>query len=177
VLDDIAAIEIDVFHDCAAILAIKNNMLMFARWPPAFDDDPDRIGWADRRVRDIRRNKERFAFPDEVIDDPVPFADADFYVALELIKIFFRIDEMEIVSGIGTLDDHHEKIPAIVKITVADRRLKQVAVLLDPIVDVDRREHPGGGAAPNSLRWRKRGSSDDRAYLFGGVPSTASRPR
>jgi hypothetical protein len=73
-----------------------------------------------------------------MIDDPVAFADADFDVALELIKIFLGIDEVKIVPRVWAFDDHDEKVAAIVEVTVADRRLKQVAVRFDPGVDVDR---------------------------------------
>ena len=94
-----------------------------------------------RRVRHVRRNEERFTFAHEMIDDAVAFADAHFDVALELIKILLRIDQMKIVPRVRPLDDHDEKIAPIVKIAIADRRLKFVAVLFDPILEIDRRLH------------------------------------
>ena len=65
-------------------------------------------------MRHVRRNKKRFALVYEVINDPFAFANAHFDVALELVKIFFRIDEMKIVSSIRTLDDHDEKVAPII---------------------------------------------------------------
>jgi hypothetical protein len=142
-IDDIGAIEIDVFHEGAAVVAVKNDVLVFAGWPASLHDDTNRIGRANRSVRDIRWNEKSFTFADEMIDDLVALADPDFDVALQLVKIFFRIDEVEIVPGVWAFDDHDEKVAAVVEITIADRRLKQIAVSLDPIVDVDRRQDLG----------------------------------
>ena len=104
-------------------------------------------------MRDVRRNKKRFALAHDVIDNAIAFADAHFDVAFELIKILFGIDQMKIVPRVGTFDDHDEKVAAIVEITIAYGRLKEIAVCFDPLVDVDRRQHLGRGAAPNGL-WR-----------------------
>jgi len=153
VIDDIGAIEIDVFHERAAVVAIKDDVLVFAGRPPPFHDDADGIRRADRRVRNIRRNEKRFSFANEMIDDSVGFADADFDVALELIKIFLGIDEVKIVPRVWAFDDHDEKVAAIVEVTIADRRFKQVAVRFDPGVDIYGRQHFGRRAAADGWRW------------------------
>src|SRR4051812_19038766 len=113
VLDDIAAIEIDVFDERAAFFAIKDDVLVFAGGTAAFHDDADRVRRTKRRVNHIGRNEEGFALADEMIDDLVAFADADFDVPFELVKVFFRIDLVEIVPGVWALDDHDEKVAAI----------------------------------------------------------------
>jgi hypothetical protein len=148
-VDDIAAIEVDVLDESAAIVAVKNDVLVLASRTPAFDHDADRIRRPDWRVRDIWRNEKRFALTDEMINDPVAFADAHFDVAFELIKIFLGIDEMKIVPGVWTFDHHDEKIAAIVEVAIADRRFKQIAVRFYPVVDVDRWQYLGRGAAAN----------------------------
>src|SRR5207302_7790778 len=107
-------------------------MLLLAGRPAALDDDTQRIGRPDRRVRNIRRNEKRFPLAHEMIDDPFAFTDAHFDVALELVEIFFGIDQVKIVPCVWAGDDHYEKIAAIVEITVADRRLEQMPVLFDP---------------------------------------------
>ena len=122
-------------------------MFLFAGRPAPLHDDADGIGRAHRRVRHVRRDEESFAFADEMIDDFVAFADAHFDIALELVKIFFRIDEMKIVPRVWAFDDHDEKVAAVVEVTVTDRRLEQLAVCLDPLVEVDRRQHLGRRAA------------------------------
>ena len=144
---DIGAIEIDVFHDGAAVFAVKDDVLVFAGRAAALHDDADGVGRANRSVRDIRRNEKGFALADEMIDDLVALADPDFDVAFELVKVFLRIDEVEIVPRVRTFDDHDKKVAAIVKITVADWRLKQIAICFDPVINVYRRQHFGRGAA------------------------------
>ena len=85
-------------------------------------------------MRHIRRNEKRFALADNVINDAVAFADPHFDVTFELVEVFFRIHQVKIVPRVGAFDDHHKKIPAIVKIPVAHRRFEFVGVLLDPVV-------------------------------------------
>ena len=76
---------------------------MFSRRTAFLDHNADGVGWTDRRVRNIRRNEERFAFAHEMIDDAVAFADAYFDVAFELIKIFLGIDFVKIVPRVRPL--------------------------------------------------------------------------
>jgi len=58
---DIGAIEIDVFHERAAIVAVENDVLVLAGRAAAFDDDADRIRWTNGSVRYVRRDEERLA--------------------------------------------------------------------------------------------------------------------
>ena len=143
-LDDITAIEIDVFDQRAAIFAVKDDMLVFSRRPTAFHHHADRVWRTHGGVRDIGWNEECLPFPNEMIDDAIAFTDANFYVALELVEIFLRIDFVEIVTRIRTFDDHDKKIAAIVEITIAHRRLEEMAVLFDPILQIDWRLHRRG---------------------------------
>src|SRR5215216_6806112 len=80
-----------------------------------------------------------------MINDAVAFADTHFDVSFELIKVLFRISEMKIVSCVRAFDDHHKKIPAVIKITVAYRWLKFVSILLNPVLYVNRRLHAAHG--------------------------------
>ena len=137
-LDDVAAIEIDVFHQRAAFFAIKNDVLMFARWPATLDYHADCVRRSHRRMRNIWWNKERFSLPHEMIDNPIAFAYPHFDVAFELIKIFLRIDQMKIVPRVRPLDHHHEKVAAIVKITITHRRLEFVSIVFNPLLEINR---------------------------------------
>jgi hypothetical protein len=172
VLDNIAAVEIDVFDEAVAFIAVKDDVLMLAWRPPAFHDDANGIRRADRRVRNVGRDKECFSFPDEMIDNPVAFPDPHLDVALQLVKIFFGIDQMKVVPRIRALDDHDEKVAAVVKITVADRWLEQLPVRFDPVVNVNRRQDFGRRSGADFFRRRKSGSCDARAYFGGPVTST-----
>jgi hypothetical protein len=42
-LHDIFAIEMDVFHERAAVFAVENDVFLFAGWSPAFHHDANRV--------------------------------------------------------------------------------------------------------------------------------------
>ena len=138
VLDDVAAIEIDVFDERAAILAIKNHVLVLARRAATLDHHSDRIGRAHRSMRDVRRDKKGFALPHEVIDDFSTFTGPHFDVALQLIEILLRVDEVKIVPGIRTFYHHDKKVAPVVEVLIAHRRFEFVAVFFDPVRQIDR---------------------------------------
>jgi len=144
-LDDVRAVKMDVFDQCSAIFAVENDVFFFSRRTAPLDNHTDRVRRPLRGMGNIWRDKEGFAFSDDMIDDAVAFANTHLDVALELVKVLLRIDEMKIVPRVWPLDDHHEKIPAIVEITIAHRRLKFVGVFFDPILQVNRRLHGGHG--------------------------------
>ena len=141
VLHDVAAIEINVFHERPAILAIKNDMFVLAGRTAALDHHAKRVRRPHRRVRNIWRNEEGFTFTHEMIHDPIAFADAHFDVALQLVEIFFRIDEMKIVPRVRAFNDHDEKVATVIKVLIADRRFKLFPVRLDPVLQINRRLH------------------------------------
>src|SRR6266496_3894669 len=142
-VDDVFAIEVDVFHQCSTIFAVKNDVLLFTRWTAPLYNQPNRVWRALGRVRHIGRNEERFTLVDNVINDAVAFADTHLNVAFELIEVLFRISEMKIVPRVGAFDDHHKKITAVIKIPVAYRRLKFLGVLFDPFLYINWRFHVG----------------------------------
>src|SRR5437764_12574576 len=108
-------------------------MLLLAGRTAALDDDTERIGRPDRRVRNIRRNEKRFPLAHEMIHDPFAFTDAPFDVALALVEIFFGIDQVKIVPCVWAGAHHPEKIAAIIKITVADKRPEKDTFPLEPV--------------------------------------------
>src|ERR1700720_1654255 len=118
-LDDIAAIEINVFYQRAAIIAVENHVFMLSRWTATFDDNAQGVRRTDWSMRNIWRDEERFAFADQMIDDVIALADAHFNIALQLVEVFFRIDQMKIVPRVGAGDNHDEKIASVVEITIA----------------------------------------------------------
>jgi hypothetical protein len=132
-LHDVGAIEVNVFHERFAILAIKDHVLLFPGRTPPLDDDPDRVWRALWRMCHVRRNEEGFTLANDVIDDAVAFANAHFDVAFELVEILFGIDEMKIVPRVRPLDDHHKKVAPVVEITITYRRLEFFAVLFNPV--------------------------------------------
>ena len=139
VFDDVTAVKVNVFHQSTAFFAVKDYMLLFSGWPPPLDHNADRIRRPDWRMRDIRRNKESFTFTHQMINDSIVFAYPYLDVAFELVKIFLRVDEMEIVPGVRPFNYHHEEVAAVIKILIADRRLEFFPVLINPVLEIDGR--------------------------------------
>ena len=75
-LDDVAAVEINVLHQRPAIVAVEDYVFPLARRTATFDHHAQRIRRSHWRVRNIWRNEECFAFAHDVIHDPIAFADA-----------------------------------------------------------------------------------------------------
>jgi hypothetical protein len=142
-VDDVFAIEVDVFHQRSTIFAVEDDVFLFTRRPAPLYNQPNRVWWALGRVRHIRRNKERFALVDNVINDAIALADTHLNVAFELIEVLFRINEVKIIPRVGAFYDHHKKISAIVKVPVTYGRLKFVSILFNPLLYVNRRLHSG----------------------------------
>ena len=80
-LDDICAIEVNVFHQRSAIFAVENHVFFFSRRPPPLHYYADRVWRPLGRVRDVWRNKERLALAHNVIHDAVALADTHLDVA------------------------------------------------------------------------------------------------
>src|SRR4051812_42389390 len=154
-LHDVAAIEIDIFDQRFAIWAVEDDVLALAGWSTTLDDDADRVRRSHWRVGHVWRNEERVAFSNEVVDDVISFADPHLDVAFQLVKILLRVDEVEIVARVRADDHHHEEIAPIVQIAIAHRRLEQLAIVFDPLPQVDRRQDRRlSGVAVRSRRAR-----------------------
>src|SRR5437764_2342929 len=69
VLDDVGAVELDVFHERLAIRAIENDVLLLTGRAAALDDDTQRIRRSHGSMDHIRRDEERLALAHEMIHD------------------------------------------------------------------------------------------------------------
>jgi len=142
-IDDVFAIEVNVFDQRSAVFTIENDVLFFA-WPPApLYNQANGVWRTLGRVRGIGRNEKRFALPDNVINDVIAFTDAHLNVAFKLIEILFRINEMKIVPRIRAFNDHYKEITAVVKIPVAHRRFEFIGVFFDPFLYINWGLHSG----------------------------------
>jgi hypothetical protein len=133
-LDDVGAVKVDILHQRSTVIAVEDHMLFLSRRAAALDYDTDSIWWPLRRVRDIGRDEEGFAFVDNVIHDLVALPDAHLDITFELIEILLRIDNMKIVARVWTRDHHDEKITSVIKVTIAHRGFEEVAIFFNPPV-------------------------------------------
>src|SRR5204862_332953 len=76
------------------------------------------------RVRHSWWDKECFTFPDNVVHDAVAFAHAHLHVAVQLLDILLRNNEVTIVPRVGPSDHHDEKLTAVLAILVAYPRFQ-----------------------------------------------------
>ena len=56
-LDDVSAIELDVFHERLAIWAVEDDMLFLAGRTAALDHYAQSVGWPHGSMDDVGRNK------------------------------------------------------------------------------------------------------------------------
>ncbi len=154
-VDDVFAIEVDVFHQRSTIFTVENDVLLFTRRPAPLHNQTNGVRRSLGRVRHIRWNEKRFALADNVINDAISFADTHLDVAFELIEVLFRINKVKIIPGVGAFYDHHEKISAIVKVSVAYGRFEFISVLFNPVLYVDWRLHCGHGHERISTRVKR----------------------
>src|SRR5215813_11194893 len=91
-----------------------------------------------RRMSYMRGQQEYFALPNRHIVKITVVADLQHHVALQLVKEFLHRVVMIIGAFVWTADYHHGHFAVLEHLLVADRRLKQVCVLVDPLLEVER---------------------------------------
>jgi len=89
-------------------------------------------------MRHLRRQQEHFARTDGDIDPSAVLHGPEHHVALHLEEEFLARIVMEIGSRIGTADRHDDECAVLKQQFIAHRRLEQMAVLVDPPVQVER---------------------------------------
>src|SRR5215831_18544023 len=91
-LNDVRAIKMNVLYQRPAVFAVENDVFFLSGRTTSLDHDTDRVRRPLRRMRHIRRDKEGFAFFDDVIHEPVAFVSAHLNIPLQLIEVLLRID-------------------------------------------------------------------------------------
>src|SRR6516162_4812202 len=86
----------------------------------------------------MRGQQEYFALPNRHIVKVTVVADLQHHVALQLVKKFLHRVVMIIGAFVWTADHHHGHFAVLEHLLVADRRLKQVCVLVNPLLEVER---------------------------------------
>src|SRR5690606_35862313 len=101
-----------------------------------------------RRVRHVRRQQEDLALADR--DRPVlaVLDHLELYVALELVEELLALVEVVVLPRVRTADHHDDEVLVAVleDLRVADRRLEEAPVLVDPPHEVDGGEGHGASS-------------------------------
>ena len=124
-----------------AVGAVELLVLGFAGMTIPLHYDTDGVRWALGRMWHVGRNEEALSLPDDMVDDLLIFDRLDADVTLELVEVLLGVALVEVVAGVGPANDHDEEVLAKVEVLVAHRWLELISVLLDPLLDVDWREH------------------------------------
>ena len=117
----------------------------------------------------VRGQQEYLAFPDGNIHGLSVLLGLEEDVACELVKKFLVRVVVIIVARVGAAHHHDDEVGVPVDHGIAHRRLEQVAVLVDPVPEIDR----GKG----HMRFLPIGISDGaRRATFRGQDQAEVRP-
>src|ERR1700693_892466 len=88
-------------------------------------------------MRHLRRQQQDLAGADRHIGDPPVLDYAQHHLAFELMKELFGRVDMEVLAAVRTTHDHDDEFAVLIHELVAHRWSQQVAVAVDPVLEVD----------------------------------------
>jgi hypothetical protein len=133
---DIGQREIFLVQLVVAALAEPQQAIALVRQAPAFDHQADGTGHALRRMRHARRQVEHLAGADRDVARDALVLHLEHHLAFQLMEELRAFVVVVVGARVRSTDDHHDEV-AIDDALVAHRRLEQVAVLVDPALEVD----------------------------------------
>src|SRR6185437_12293479 len=138
IVDDAFEIELDAVHQFLAIEAVPLEGIEQAFGTPRLHDEPDRSFLRPlRRMADMRRQQEDFALPDRHVVVLAVVDDLEHHVAAQLVEELLDRVVVEIGSLVGAADhgNHQRGVPP--DLLIADRRLQQMLVFVDPFRETE----------------------------------------
>src|SRR5215471_4723608 len=124
-------------------------------WPPgAFDDKPDRaLNRALWRVAQMRRREKDLPFADRHIVYSARFGNLQEHIAAQLVEELLGRVVMEVGPLVRAADDLHDHARILEHRLIANRRLQQMAVLVNPAIDLNGRRKLSIVIAPSLCSW------------------------
>src|SRR6266404_4413839 len=138
-LDDVDEMERFPVQLAAAAVADPEEGVLLPGQPAPLDHQPHRVGRALRGVGSVRREQEDLAFPDGNVDALSSLQRAQHHVAFHLVEELLAL--VDVVVGARVRSAHHRDHEVAVSfpdLRVSHRGLEQVAVLVDPLAEVER---------------------------------------
>src|SRR5882762_1615271 len=138
-LDDVGEMERFPIQLAAAAVADPEEGVLLPRQPAPLDHQPHRVGRALRGVGRVGRKQEDLSFPDGNVHALSGLQRAQHDVAFHLVEELLAL--VEVVVGARVRSAHHRDHEVAVSfpdLRVSHRRLEQVAVLVDPLAEVER---------------------------------------
>src|SRR4051812_6399048 len=143
-LHDVGEVEGFPVQLVLALVADPEERVLLVRQATPLEDQADGVRGPLRRMGCVRREEEDLAFADGDVVGLAVLDDSQNDVALGLKKEFLALVDVIIGARIGATDHrHHEVAVSFPDLRIADGRLEQVAVLVDPFAKVERRELHG----------------------------------
>jgi 2-aminomuconate deaminase len=136
---DIRQLEKFFVQLLTAFFANPDESIEFTFGAFLFNHQPDRIGRTARRMRRVGREQKNIAFGERNIGGLAVLQNLENDVAFQLIEKFLAAVHMIISAAIRAANHHNDEIAVFPDALVANRRLKQVAVLVNPLLEIDRR--------------------------------------
>src|SRR5262245_54551481 len=117
-------------------------------------------------MRDVRRKQQDLAFANRHIDVLTVLHSLQQHVAFELIEELFARIDVKVLPRIGTADHHDDELAVAEYLLVADRRLQQVTIFVDPAAEIEgsKRVHtmcPGPDSAMVRIKFSGGDFADD----------------
>src|SRR6266478_2667167 len=137
-LDDVGQVEGLAVQLAPAVVADPEEDVLLVGQPAPLDHQPHRPGWTLRRVRRVRREQEDLPLADGDVHPLSLLQSAQDDVAFHLVEELLAFVDVVVGAGVGPAHHrHHEVAVAFPDLRVADRRLEQVAVLVDPGAEIE----------------------------------------
>src|SRR6202171_1936303 len=138
-LDDVGEVERLAVKLGAAFLADPEEGIALVGQPAPLDHQPHRVRPALRRVRRVGRKQEYFALLDGDLYRLSLLQHAQDDVPFDLIEEFLAFIDVIIGARVGPTHHHHDEIAVpLPDLRVAHGRLQEMAVLVDPLVEIER---------------------------------------
>jgi uncharacterized integral membrane protein (TIGR00697 family) len=139
VLDDRAELQVLTVEAGAAGGAVPLEGIQLTGASTALDDKADGIGATLRRVGHPRRQQEHLPLLDLDVARLAVIDDLQGHVPFNLEEDLLTGIDVVVGPRIGAADDHDDELVVDVHFMVAHRRLQQVAVVIDELLEVDGR--------------------------------------
>src|SRR5262249_20126049 len=136
-LHDVGEVEGFPVELLPALLADPEEGVLLVREPPPLQHQPHGVGWALRGVGDVGREEEELPFPDGDRLSLSIVQDLEGDVSLQLVEELLALVDVEVLPGIGPPHHGDHELPVGPDLLVAYRGPEQMAVFVDPLLEVE----------------------------------------
>src|SRR5262249_17861910 len=121
----------------AAVLAIPGKAIELLRLAAPLHDDSDGARRTARRMRYLGRQEKDLALPDRHVGETTVLHRLPDDVPLHLIEELLAGVMMEVLARVRPTDRHDDEAAVLEEKLVADRRLQELAVSVDPAIEIE----------------------------------------